>query len=138
MNLKKQKQFAVLWLVLGIVLWIVFTAINIGDFKSGMLSGMGTCFLVIGTVRLVRLRRIEKDPDRAADYEAAMTDERVVYIANKARSLTFAISVIGELIAGLVAIYVFDDHTLGQAFCYLCCGQCLLFTVIYRIYAKKY
>lgn len=138
MTLRNQKRFAVMWLIIGIALWIVFTAVGEEDFRGGLLSGMGSAFVVIGAIRLVRVRRIEKDPEKAADYEAACRDERMVYVANKARAMTFIVSIYAQLAAGLIAIFVFDQRLLGQAFCYMTCFQSILFTMLYRIYNKKY
>ena len=138
MTLKNQKKWAILWVIVGAALWIIFTAIGGEDFRSGLLSGMGSAFIVVGVIRLVRVRRWEKDPEKAADYEAALKDERTAYVSNKARSMTFFISVYVQLAAGLIAIFVFDQKLLGQVLCYLTCFQCLLFTVLYRVYNKKY
>ena len=138
MTLKNQKKWAILWVIVGAVLWIIFTAVGGEDFRSGLLSGMGSAFIVIGAIRFVRVHRWEKDPEKAADYEAALHDERTVYVSNKARSMTFFVSVYVQLAAGLIAIFVFDQKLLGQAFCYMTCFQCLLFTVLYRVYNKKY
>ena len=139
MSLKNQKKFAILWVIVGIALWVAALAPEWeNDFYSGMTSGMAGCFLVIGVVRLVRVRRWEKDPEKAADYEVALKDERTAYVSNKARSVTFFVSVYVQLAAGLIAIYVFDQRLLGQAFCYMTCFQCLLFTVLFRVYNKRY
>ena len=138
MTLKNQKKWAILWVIVGAALWIIFTAVGGEDFRSGLLSGMGSAFIVVGVIRLVRVRRWEKDPEKAADYEAALRDERTAYVSNKARSMTFFISVYVQLAAGLIAIFIFDQKLLGQAFCYMTCFQCLLFTVLFRVYNKRY
>ena len=139
MTLNNQKKFAVLWVIVGIALWIAALVPEWeNDYYSGLTSGMAGCFLVIGVVRLVRVRRWEKDPEKAADYEAALRDERTVYVSNKARSVTFFVSVYVQLAAGLIAIYVFDQRLLGQVLCYLTCFQCLLFTILFRVYNKRY
>lgn len=139
MSLKNQKKFAIMWVIVGVALWAAALVPEWeNDYYSGLTSGMAGCFLVIGVVRLVRVRRWEKDPEKAADYEAALRDERTVYVSNKARSMTFFVSVYVQLAAGLISIYVFDQRLLGQAFCYMTCFQCILFTVLYRVYNKRY
>lgn len=139
MSLKNQKKFAIMWVIVGVALWAAALVPEWeNDFYSGMTSGMAGCFLVIGVIRLVRVRRWQKDPERAADYEAALKDERTAYVTNKARSVTFFVSVYVQLAAGLIAIYVFDQRLLGQAFCYMTCFQCLLFTILFRVYNKRY
>lgn len=139
MTLNNQKKFAIMWVIVGVALWIAALVPEWeNDYYSGLTSGMAGCFLVIGVVRLVRVRRWEKDPEKAADYEAALRDERTVYVSNKARSVTFFVSVYVQLAAGLIAIYVFDQRLLGQVLCYLTCFQCLLFTILFRVYNKRY
>ena len=138
MTLNNQKKFAVLWLVVGIVMWVTFSMIGEENFQGGLLSGMGSAFIVIGAIRFARVSRWQKDPEKAADYEAALKDERTAYVTNKARSVTFFVSVYVQLAAGLIAIYVFDQRLLGQAFCYMTCFQCLLFTILFRVYNKRY
>ena len=139
MSLKNQKKFAVMWMIVGISLWAAALVPEWEDwYYSSLLSGFAGAFFVIGVFRFVRVRRWQKDPEKASDYEAALKDERTVYVTNKARSVTFFASVYVQLAAGLIAIYVFDQRLLGQAFCYMTCFQCLLFTVLFRVYNKRY
>ena len=139
MSLKNQKKFAIMWVIVGVALWAAALVPEWeNDFYSGMTSGMAGCFLVIGVIRLVRVRRWQKDPERAADYEAALHDERTAYVSNKARSMTFFVSVYVQLAAGLLSMYVFDQMLLGQVLTFLTCFQCILFTILYRVYNKRY
>lgn len=141
MKLKQQKKFGMIYLCLGLVLFaaqfFLDTEADPG-FSEGLLSGMSSCFIVIGAVRLLRYRRIKRDPDAAADYEAAYTDERVAYIASKARAMTFYIFVFVELVGGLVALYAFHEKLVGEVLCFLTSAQCITYTVLYRIYGKRY
>jgi len=141
MRLNQQKKFGILYLAVGLVLFAVqFFADTKVDrsFSEGLLSGMSACFLTMGIVRLLRYRRIRRDPDAAADYEAACTDERTAYVANKARAMTFYIFIFVELIGGLLAIYVFRQRLVGIVLCYLTSLQCLTYVILYRIYGKRY
>ena len=137
MSVKNQKKYFAVLLALGVVFFVAALFVT-DDYRSGILSSMSASALVISLVRFLRIYRLEKDPDRKADYEASQKDERIAYIANKARSMTFVISIYGQLAVGLVALFGFKQHTLGVALCYLVCIQCLLFAVIYRIYSRKY
>ena len=139
MSLKNQKKFAVLWLIVGVALWAAALVPEWENaYYSGLASGMAGCFFVIGVVRLVRVRRWEKDPEKAADYEAALRDERTAYVSNKARSVTFFVSIYAELAAGLISIFAFHETLLGKVLMFLVCFQCLLFTVLFRVYNKRY
>ena len=139
MTLNNQKKFAVLWVIVGIALWIAALVPEWeNDYYSGLTSGMAGCFLTIGVIRLVRVRRWQKNPEKAADYEAALKDERTAYVSNKARSMTFVVSVYVQLAAGLLSMYVFDQMLLGKVLTFLTCFQCLLFTILFRVYNKRY
>ena len=139
MTLKNQKKWAVLWVIVGVVLWVAALVPKWENtYYSGMTSGMAGCFLVIGVIRLVRVRRWNKDPEKAADYEAALRDERTAYVSNKARSVTFVISVYVQLAVGLLAMYVFDQMLLGKVLTGLTCFQCILFIILFRVYNKRY
>ena len=79
-----------------------------------------------------------RDPEKAADYDASLKDERTVYVANKARSMAFFICIYVQLAAALLAILVFDQVLVGQVLCGLTCLQGLLYTVFYWHYDKVY
>ena len=83
-------------------------------------------------------RVMNRDPEKAADYDASLTDERTVYISNKARSMTFFICVFVQVAASMLAILVFDQVLVGQVLCGLTCLQGLLYTVFYWHYDKVY
>lgn len=138
MSIKNQKRLSVSFIAIGLLIGVIFAFFGDDGFNGGLLSGMASALTVLGIVRLVRLGRIEKDPDRAADYEAANKDERVIYIANKARAMTFAVSVYVQLAVGLIAQFCFGQRLLCMVLSYLVCFQCFLFVILYRVYAKKY
>ena len=139
MSLKNQKKWAILWVIVGVALWAAALAPDWENtYYSGLTSGMAACFLVIGVIRLVRVHRWQKDPEKAADYEAALKDERTAYVSNKARSMTFVVSVYVQLAVGLLAMYVFNQMLLGKVLTFLICFQCLLFTILFRVYNKRY
>ena len=101
-------------------------------------SGFGGGLTAVGLVRLLRVRRLSRDPEKAADYDALLKDERTVYISNKARSMTFFICVFVQVAASMLAILVFDQVLVGQVLCGLTCLQGLLYTVFYWHYDKVY
>lgn len=136
--IKRQKTVSLVFLIIGLLLMGVFAFVGGDDYSSGLLCGLGTSLSVVGAVRLVRLQRISRDSDRASDYEAANSDERVRYIAGKARAVAFMISIYVQLAAGLLAQLVFGQRLLGAVLCFLVCFQCLLFVGLYRWYSGKY
>ena len=70
-----------------------------GDFYSGLGCGLFVC----GAVRLLRVYRLSRDPEKAADYDASLKDERTAYVANKARSMAFFICIYVQLAASMLA-----------------------------------
>lgn len=136
-NLKEQKKYGILLLVIGAVLCVV--GYLLGDaYLSSFYNGLGCAIFACGAVRLVRCRRLGKDPERAADYEAMLNDERTVYIANKARSWTFFICLYAQLAAGLLAILVFRQPLIGQTLCIVTSAQALLHAGLFWYFNRKY
>ena len=139
MKLREQKKCGLLWLGIGAALFLAGLALQVRDTASaGYMSGFGGGLVGVSIARLLRVRRLSRDPERAADYDASLTDERTVYISNKARSMTFFICVFVQLAASMLAILVFDQVLVGQVLCGLTCLQGLLYTILYWHYGRKY
>lgn len=137
MKLKEQKKFGILWLSIGAALFLAGLLLGETGYSS-YISGFGGAVMGVGAARLLRVRRLSRDPEKAADYDASLTDERTVYISNKARSMTFFICVFVQVAASMLAILVFDQVLVGQVLCGLTCLQGLLYTVFYWHYDKVY
>ena len=137
MKLKEQKKFGILWLSIGAALFLAWLLLGETGYSS-YISGFGGALMGVGAARLLRVRRLSRDPEKAADYDASLTDERTVYISNKARSMTFFICVFVQVAASMLAILVFDQVLVGQVLCGLTCLQGLLYTVFYWHYDKVY
>ena len=136
MKLREQKKFGLLWLGIGAALFLAGLAWNTAS--TSYVCGFGGGLAGVGIARLLRVRRLSRDPERAADYDASLTDERTVYISNKARSMTLFICVFVQLAASMLAILVFDQVLVGQVLCGLTCLQGLLYTILYWHYGRKY
>jgi uncharacterized membrane protein len=137
MNLQEQKKCGILVTVIGLVVFAIGFLLgdaHMGDFYSGLGCGLFVC----GAVRLLRVYRLSRDPEKAADYDAMLKDERTMYVANKARSMTFFICVYAQLAAGLLALLVFKQPIIGQVLCLVTCAQSLIFCGTYWYYNKKY
>ena len=137
MKLKEQKKFGILWLSIGAALFLAGLLLGETGYSS-YISGFGGALMGVGAARLLRVRRLSRDPEKAADYDASLTDERTVYISNKARIMTFFICVFVQGAASMLAILVFDQVLVGQVLCGLTCLQGLLYTVFYWHYDKVY
>lgn len=135
---KKQKRAALVYFALGLAIALIAAFIPGDDYRTGILSGMGTSMIAVGLLRLLKLHRLTRTPEQAADYEASGNDERVRYIVTKARAVAFVIAIFAQLAAGLAAQLVFNQRLLGAVLCYCTCFQCLLFVVVYYYYSRKY
>ena len=138
MKLKSQKKYGIILIAIGIVLETLFLIFQGINYKGGVLCGMGSTFILIGLIYLLRVRRLSKDAEKAADYEASITDERTAFIVSKARSVTFYICIFAQLIAGLVCMFLLDQRLIGEVLTFLTCFQCLLYYVILVILNKKF
>lgn len=126
MNLQEQKKCGILVTVIGLVMFAIGFLLgdaHMDDFYNGLGCGLFVC----GAVRLLRVYRLSRDPEKAADYDAMLKDERTVYVANKARSVAFFICVYAQLAAGLLALLVFKQPIIGQVLCLVTCAQSLIF-----------
>ena len=137
MKLKEQKKLGILYLVLGAVLFLVGLLTDASD-AMNWLSSFGGAITAVGAVRLLRVFRLTRDPDKAVDYDASLTDERTAYVANKARSLAFYIGIYAQLAAALAAILFFKQTLVGQVICALTCVQSLVYSGCYWYYNRKY
>jgi len=93
---------------------------------------------VVGAARLLRVYRLTHDPDKAADYDASLKDERTSYVANKARSMALYICIYVQFATALAVILIFKQTLVGQALCALTCVQSHVYTGCFWYYNRKY
>lgn len=104
---------------------------------SDLFSGMGFALVAVGVIRLVQIKRLRRDPERAREVEAMQQEERTRFLSGRAMAWVFYVSIFAELAIGIVGIAV-GQSLLGRAFNYLACGQCLLYGIVYRVLNRKY
>ena len=125
--IKKQKTTGLLVLIAGAIIILIAILLDAKTFQSGRLSVLGTALFAFGLARLIKMLRLEKKPEKAADYEASFTDERTASIAGKAGKLALFITAYAEIAAGLVAALAFSSEVICQVLCYAACFTCLLY-----------
>ena len=130
---KKEIIIAVIWLLLGLAL----TLLSILETLDGFWSGMGSAFLVIGAVRLLRGYRLSKSETYREQREVAETDERFHFIRSKAWAWA------GFLFIIICALCTILFQLLGQKMLCLASGfsLCLmlaLYWISFFILKKKY
>lgn len=136
--IKKQKYLHLTFVLIGIGILLIFALTNDGSYQSGVLCGLGSSLMAIGILRAIKLRRLTSSPEKAEEYIASQSDERVHFLAQKARGVTFVISLYAQLGAGLSAQFFFGQKLVGMVLCCSVCIQSLLFAALYYYYAKKY
>lgn len=136
--IKKQKYLHLTFVLIGVGILLIFALTNDGSYQSGVLCGLGSSLMAIGILRTIKLRRLTSSPEKAEEYIASQSDERVHFLAQKARGVTFVISLYAQLAAGLCAQFFFDQRLVGMVLCCSVCIQSLLFAALYYYYAKKY
>ena len=130
---KKDIVFAILWLALGVVL----TILSILEIVDEFWSGVGSAFLVIGIIRLVRGYRLSRSETYREEREFAATDERNQFIRSKAWSWA------GYLFVLICACATFVFRLLDQEL--LCiasggavCLMVVLYWICFFVLRKKY
>lgn len=136
--IQKQRKLHLALVLIGICIFLVFACTNDGSYQSGMLCGLGSSLTVIGVLQMIKLRRLTSTPEKAAEYEASQSDERVHFLAEKARAVAFVVSLYAQLAAGLFAQFALGQKLVCTVLCFCVCFQSLLFVALYYYYAKKY
>ena len=137
MILKEQKKCAVVLLITGTVMFLT-TWLTEDSHGFDFLNGLGCGLFFAGALRLLRIYRIGRDSQKAADYDIYVKDERTAYIASRARNLTFFICIYGQLIAGIGVILFLKQPLLGKTLCLLSGLQSLLYSICFWYYNHCY
>ena len=133
----KNKRFIiyVIETVIGIIIeMLAFSGITS---DPSVLTGIGSGILAVGLVQLFRAVRIEQDPELKKRVETASKDERYAFISMKAKEAAFVIYLI---IAGVIsmAALILGYESLGMTAAMSICLLVILYTIMFRIMAKKY
>lgn len=121
-------------LTLGTIL-IVFSVKSEGD--NTYLTGLGGGMLGAGIVKLIQMVGIMKNPEQIKRYNNMQTEERAVFIANKAGNIAFSVSVVAEL-AALIYFSAKKNSDIQDFLTWMLCVQCALKVILYRVYNYKY
>ena len=62
MKLKEQKKFGILWLSIGAALFLAGLLLGEREYGS-YISGFGGALMGVGVARLLRVRRLSRDPE---------------------------------------------------------------------------
>ena len=138
MNLKNQRIYGSVLTVVGLIGWAVFMFLVDETKNTNLIGSFFAGFAAIGILRIIQSTKLLRNPEKAQDYEAMQKDERTVFIANKARSTAFYISILAQCIVSLIAYFAFDSLLVCQVLCFTTCFQCLIYYIFWIFYNKKY
>ena len=125
----------------NLIWYIVCIAVAVGFFVAGLLldndflTGFGFAFGLVVVLRTVLLLVRTKDSEAKEEYNAAMSDERTVYIVRKARSAAFYFSVLAEAVVGCVLFLL--DNPAAHVLMMVVCFQCILYVICYYVMRSK-
>ena len=133
-KMKQRQYIAIGYCILGLVL--VISAI-LNDFENYFISSFGFALLILGTLRIMKNRRITKNEQTMHRHEIAETDERIRFLSDRAKSWTFSFSI---LLAGIIVIILslLGYHDQAQPFSWFACLMVAIYWVFWLIASKKY
>lgn len=126
-------------LILGRVITFVFAALILimGILQhNDMLISMAVAIFALGIVKVIQIARIVSNPKAYETYKLKSEDERNIFIARKAYSTSFWVSVYAEVIIMIILTALKNDY--ASIFSYIACGQLMIYIVISLIYRNKY
>ena len=127
------KPVYILITVLGITLLILNSVLNLPIAACAVGAGL----FAYGFNRLVGEWRVKHNPEYAKKLEIANQDERLAFIADKARSMTLMIVIMALSILGVILISI-NLKPYGFACFYITCGISVLYFVVYQILSRRY
>ena len=127
------KAVYILITVLGIILLILNSVLNLPIAACAVGAGL----FAYGFNRLVGEWRVKHNPDYAKKLEIANQDERLAFIADKARSMTLMIVIMALSILGVILVSI-NLKPYGFACFYITCGISILYFVVYQILSRRY
>ena len=130
---KNDMIFGSLWLVLGAILAVLGIFETLDEFWSGL----GAALLVVGTTRLLRSYRLDKNEAYREKKEVEATDERMHFIRMKAWSWTGYLFIIISALAIFLFKFMGQDQ-LSQAASWAVCLMTALYWISFLVLRKKY
>ena len=127
------KPVYILITVLGITLLILNSVLDLPIAACAVGAGL----FAYGFNRLVGEWRVKHNPEYAKKLEIANQDERLAFIADKARSMTLIIVISSLSILGVILVSI-NLEPYGFTCFYITCGISVLYFVVYKILSRRY
>ena len=132
-NDKMRFVFSIIWLVLGLVLVGLAFAGYVDDFWNGM----GSAFVVLGIVQLLRRYRLNKNEEYREKVNIAENDERNHFLRNKAWAWTGYVFVLSAAVLSIV-LRILEQDMLSTVASMAVCYMLIVFWISYAVLKKKY
>ena len=131
----KNKSYltSVVYIIIGIALFILSLMSKLDEFWSGM----GSALFVMGVIQLLRFRRINNNPEYREKVELELHDERNHFLRNKAWAYAGYLYVIGSAVMAIV-FKVMGYDTLSMFASSTTCIMLVLFWVSFYYLRSKY
>ena len=127
------KPVYILLTVFGITLLILNAVLDLPIAACAVGAGL----FAYGFNRLVGEWRVKHNPEYAKKIEIANQDERLAFIADKARSMTLIIVIFALSLFGVILVSI-NLKPYGFACFYITCGISVLYYVVYQILSRRY
>ncbi|MGI5825448.1 MAG: DUF2178 domain-containing protein [Bacillota bacterium] len=132
--MKDYRKTNMIWFIVCALVGAVFVAGGVYLHNEGLI-GFGVAFAVVVLLRMIMLIWRTRDEESKYEYNMSASDERTVYLAHKARSIAFYISVLAEAVL-LIVMFILENP-IYQWLAYLLCAQCLLYAGCYYYLRAK-
>ena len=131
----KNKSYltSVVYIIIGIALFILSLMSKLDEFWSGM----GSALFVMGVIQLLRFRRINNNPEYREKVELELHDERNHFLRNKAWAYAGYLYVIGSAVMTIV-FKVMGYDTLSMFASSTTCIMSVLFWLSFYYLRSKY
>lgn len=116
---------------------MIIAAANIAGGENAEAYSFGAIFGAIGIARIIRYRRLLKNPAAMAERETAENDEMNIEIMLRARGLAFSVYfIIGGIFTS--AFYIAGNSAAGSIAAYAVSAMTAVYWLSYYIVRKRY
>ncbi len=134
--MRSTASFVIKYVLLALI-GVVLLVISMFGVVDAFWAGQGGAILGVSAVRVIQFIRYKKDEEYAQRVKVANGDERNLYLAEKARSWGFSMSILLEFI-GVIGFHVAGQPELSTLLGFVICLQLVLYWIFWLWGRKKY
>jgi len=131
----KKKVF---WFTVIALTGIILLATNIlkGN-NDASITGFASGLIVISFIKTIQFIRISKDSALLKKFEITQNEERFIMLSEKSGRFTFLLTVISELISGIILMFI-GMNDIATIVCFVAAIQTLIYILIYYWLSKRF